>query len=327
MNERDKLINKLIKEKGGTREQYLQLLNEIAYHESAHTMDPTLWQYARKDGRQGPGRGVFQFEEGAEQGGITAARRTKEYYKELGYDIPKWLEDANSTNSLDASKLTREQQDTLFLGNMKGHPTADFANVWSGEQSNAEFWASYHWAGSEKDKVARLKSYAKSQSMYIDAVANNTVPVWDPQKIEPVVPASSTTIAHGKTTVENDGLFAPMVPAAPAVAKVEAPTKIKQPSRHQRVADDVAESPAIGSYEPFSQTTGVNYDEPKAMGGSLGLTSYADKEVNHFGNGGTHEMNPYGGIPMGNGNTVEEDETSYNLKSGKFIFSNRITYE
>jgi hypothetical protein len=67
-------------------------------------------------------------------------------------------------------------------------------------------------------------------------------------------------------------------------------------------------------------------------GGMMGASGYPDKVLNEFGNGGTHEQNPLGGIPLGIGsngkmNTVEEDETSYTFKEGKFIFSNRIRYE
>lgn len=44
------------------------------------------------------------------------------------------------------------------------------------------------------------------------------------------------------------------------------------------------------------------------------------KELTEFNNGGTHEENPLGGIPLKNGVTVEEGET----KQGSFIYSNRI---
>ena len=77
MNERDKLIQKLIEEKGGSYDDYLNLLNAVGYHESAHTLDPTIKQIGG-----GPGRGKYQFEEGTNAGGITAAKRTAKYYKD-----------------------------------------------------------------------------------------------------------------------------------------------------------------------------------------------------------------------------------------------------
>lgn len=159
MNERDKLIAQLIKEKGGTREQYLQLLDTIATHESAGTLDPSIKQIGG-----GPGRGVYQFEEGKNRGGITAAKRTKQYYEELGNQVPEWLQTVSSGDSLDASQLTREQQDALFLGNMRKHPKANFKNVWDGKESVADFWANYHWAGKPKDRQTRINSFNDSQN-------------------------------------------------------------------------------------------------------------------------------------------------------------------
>lgn len=52
-------------------------------------------------------------------------------------------------------------------------------------------------------------------------------------------------------------------------------------------------------------------------------------KFNSFNEGGTHEQNPHGGIPLGfdqegTMNTVEEGETSYDFKDGKYIFSDRI---
>lgn len=53
------------------------------------------------------------------------------------------------------------------------------------------------------------------------------------------------------------------------------------------------------------------------------------EELERFENGGTHEENPYGGIPMGMGdngkmNTVEEGETRFSFDEGDYIFSNRL---
>ena len=74
MEELQQLMDELIKEKGGSYQDYLSLMNKISYHESARTQDPTLKQYGG-----GPGRGLFQFEAGKNAGAITAARRTRQY--------------------------------------------------------------------------------------------------------------------------------------------------------------------------------------------------------------------------------------------------------
>lgn len=163
---KDKLIEQLIKEKGGTHEQYLSLLNKIAYHESAHTMDPTITQ---KGG--GPGRGKYQFETGKNQGGITAVKRTKQYLTKTGQEVPEWLDEASKGDRLDATQLTSEQQDMLFLGNMRMHPKADLANYVSGEESAVDFWANYHWAGADKHRTERVDSFKESMNKYDEELA------------------------------------------------------------------------------------------------------------------------------------------------------------
>lgn len=47
-------------------------------------------------------------------------------------------------------------------------------------------------------------------------------------------------------------------------------------------------------------------------------------EITQFNEGGTHEQNPNGGIPMGEGASVEQGETAVSTPQGKFIFSDRI---
>lgn len=64
---------------------------------------------------------------------------------------------------------------------------------------------------------------------------------------------------------------------------------------------------------------------PKAMGGkSVNPNLYNQDQFNEFNEGGSHESNPNGGVPIGNNSTVEEGETSINTKDGQFIFSDRI---
>jgi len=168
MNELNKILNELIKEKGGSINDYKRLLNSIAYHESAHTLDPTIKQQGG-----GPGRGKYQFEEGNNKGGITAARRTKQYFDTKGIESPKWLEAALKENSLDATKLSSEEQDVLFLGNMRMHPKADFSKIWKGEEDIPTFWSKYHWAGNPRDTNKRLESFNSSLSKYNNEY-NNT---------------------------------------------------------------------------------------------------------------------------------------------------------
>lgn len=267
MNERDKLIEKLIKEKGGSREDYLTLLDSIAYHESAGTLDPTIKQIGG-----GPGRGKYQFETGKNAGGITSARRTKQYYQDNNIPVPEWLNSATSTDDLDASTLTSEQQDILFLGNMRKHPKANFSNIWEGKESIKDFWANYHWAGPKRQRKERIKSFEESLNNY-----------------EP-----STNNLPEENYIE----------------------------RRQEVQEKT-------SNEQFNPAPNfLSYLNKKALGGQLN-TNNNEKDLNSFNTGGLHEQNPHGGIPQGIGengkqNTVEEGETSFDLKAGKYIFSNRI---
>jgi hypothetical protein len=55
-------------------------------------------------------------------------------------------------------------------------------------------------------------------------------------------------------------------------------------------------------------------------------------DFSHFATGGTHEENPYGGIPQGMSQdgklrTVEAKESAFKFNEGKYIFSNRLIFE
>jgi hypothetical protein len=164
MNELNRLIDNLIKEKGGSHFDYLNLLDTIGFHESGGTFDPTTRQIGG-----GPGRGKYQFETGKNAGGITAARRTKQYMESQNIEIPEWLNSVTQNDELDASKLDGYQQDVLFLGNMRMHPRADFSKVWGGEESIDDFWANYHWSGRSEDRPRRLKSFKDSRARFKEA--------------------------------------------------------------------------------------------------------------------------------------------------------------
>lgn len=66
---------------------------------------------------------------------------------------------------------------------------------------------------------------------------------------------------------------------------------------------------------------------PKAYGGKVEEGSV--KDLVRFEEGGTHEQNPNGGLPIGMDNqgqmnTVEEGETKFKFKDGDYVFSDRI---
>jgi len=320
MNERDKLINKLIKEKGGTREQYLQLLNKIAYHESAGTLDPTLKQYGG-----GPGRGKYQFEEGKNQGGITAARRTKQYLKEIGETIPKWLDAATTKETLDASKLSSDQQDILFLGNMRKHPKANFKNVWEGKESISDFWSKYHWAGNPKDKKIRVDSFNVSSKKYDDKYKSKPFQKEELPSVNiPTQKQLSNSLPNLKSINKplSKEVNSKVVDNTYVAPKSEKTYNTNSLINFETGVDPRGNFNNLINYMKFQDTN------KKSMGGNIS-SSTSDDSLTTFKGGGTHEQNSLGGIPQGIGsngklNTVEEDETSFDLPDGKFIFSNRI---
>lgn len=378
MDERDKLIEQLIKEKGGTKEKYLQLLDSIAYHESAGTNDTTLSQYGG-----GPGRGVYQFETGKNAGGITAARRAKAYYKQLGKAIPEWLQNSTKSDSLDVSSLDRGQQDVLFLSNMRKHPKADFSKVMKGDQSIANFWADNHWAGAKEDRKDRLASFNLSQETLnntknndnihsntssdlsiqnkkivpypkkentIDKTYINTPIIRDdraeainsykPELYGAIVRNNRKGTRDNNNGTDSSHLMAQSDNRAFPMLYQNADDSWRQFEEDdwkeaQNYANDINELytfDTVGEASKFAEGSWKTPGRQFNYGGNMGLSTYKDKNINIYGTGGSHESNPNGGIPQGIGsngkqNTVEEGEASYEFKTGKFIFSNRIRYE
>ena len=144
-----------------TRAGIRDIMNRVAFHESAGTGKTDLAQYGG-----GPGRGVYQFERGAGQGGATAGNRLATQLGSYDMKVPKWLESFNKSGKGDVSGLTRKQQDMLFVGNMMQHPQANMGKVESGEMDLADFWQKYHQAGGEGVRDARMASFEKSMGKY-----------------------------------------------------------------------------------------------------------------------------------------------------------------
>ncbi len=61
---------------------------------------------------------------------------------------------------------------------------------------------------------------------------------------------------------------------------------------------------------------------PMALGGLLGQIGMSPDgaPITIYESGGTHEQNPRGGVPLSNGNSVEEGEVRF----GDYVFSNRF---
>ena len=169
--ELDELMQLIIRDKGGTAQQYNQLMDYVAYHEtgSKQRMDPKAKQISgnEKDGfYDGPGRGLFMFEMGEKKGGNTAVNRTVKYFNDNNLSLPKWLYDlsmgSKESKSVDVSSLNADQQKMLFLGNHREHPNSNFSNIWTGQQTIDDFWLKNHWSGDADESAIKLDMFNKS---------------------------------------------------------------------------------------------------------------------------------------------------------------------
>ena len=152
-NDYNSLLTEASEKWGLEPTQLEDYMNRIAFHESGGVAD-------RLQGNEGPGRGLFQFETGLNQGGHTAANRLK---YELGYS-PEWL---NITDEgVDASSMSPEQQRMLFLANYLQKPGKSSGMSGITEDNLSDWWLENHWARDEKDKEARRKSFEGNMNVY-----------------------------------------------------------------------------------------------------------------------------------------------------------------
>lgn len=158
----DILLNDVVKKKGGTKETYMNLLNKIAYHESAGTMNPSIKQYGG-----GPGRGKYQFENSKGSNRIlTSANRVKRYYKSIGAKVPKFVQNIINRGTWDASTLDGKQQDILALGDLASKKGVNLKDYAQGKVSTSDLWAKHWWAGNKKDRQKRIDSFNNSMIKY-----------------------------------------------------------------------------------------------------------------------------------------------------------------
>ena len=272
-DELKKILDIIIKEKGGSYKDYRLLMDKIGYHESKS--DPKSIQKLN-NGKDGFGRGKYQYEVGDNRGANTAVNRLYTYYKDNKLPIPKWVKNIPSGKSVDASKLKDYQQDILFLADKMGHPKADFSKVINGEQSTTDFWLKNHWSGKDKDVAKRTESFNRDlESFKQQKQPINNIPIQED--------------LYSYITKPNVGKFP--------------------------------------SEDPNEYDRGFNVNQ-LANGGKLNSNTN-QSEFNEFNSGGSHESNPYNGIPMGTGtngkiNTTEQNESSFNFEDGKYIFSARL---
>ena len=149
-------ILKHIGERYGRSEDFLEgVMARIAWHESRGVVD-------QKQIGGGPGRGLFQFETGISQGGETAMNRLLRWFGKHDITAPSWA--TVGIDGIDASCLTAECQNMLFLANVRYHPKASFKGLTI--DNLPEWWADYHWAGAEADRVHHIRSFDHSMEHF-----------------------------------------------------------------------------------------------------------------------------------------------------------------
>ena len=149
------MLDKICKRYEQTPESLENIMDRIAYHESKG--DPKCKQHGG-----GPGRGLFQFEEGVKEGGETAMNRLLRWFAKNNITAPKWTN--IPLNGVDASRLEPKAQKMLFMANVRYHPYASFSKI--GRKELPEWWAKYHWAGPEHQKEERITSFVKCMEEY-----------------------------------------------------------------------------------------------------------------------------------------------------------------
>lgn len=281
MNELLQLIKSIQKDKGGTLEQYENFMNEVAYHESWGTMDPTIHQV-----KGGPGRGLYQFEEGNHAGGITAAKRLQNYLNKKGEKVPSWLKKATSSNSLDASKLTTDQQSMLFLGNLIEKKGVDIGDLFNGSKTAADIWAKGHWAGPDKQLNTRLNSFNESLNSYNERLAE-----------------LDNLISIQQDTANIEALETSLYPRD----NITPPQELNP-----------LKTPEIAPEQP-----NMNFDN---FLNSIRTRSNNLDSFNVGGSHAANPLGgiPQGIGPNGKANTVEEGETKFDLPQGSYVFSNKM---
>jgi len=328
------LLQEVAKDKGGKPELYMDLLNRIKFHESAHTMNPLIHQGQRADRRgnlvgnpQGPGRGFYQFEGKTGSNRIKdSAVRTKRYLQEKGYEVPKYIHDIIIKGTGDASTLSPQQQDMLALGDLRYGPF-DLKEYADGKVSAADVWADQWWIGGpnrEEKRPKKIEAWNSSQKLYDNSKWANFTSTPEYQDYLQIKKESekANILGNLKDNFNSD---------------LDQTKKIDQPIWKNNLKpiknlQGEAEKNAQNTWKKETPSNNNLLKEiVKFAKGGLINSSKTEGEANIYNTGGRHEQNKsgYQGIPLGLGvngkmNTVEEDEVSFNFDDGKFIFTNRF---
>lgn len=170
----DKLYKYLVSSRGGSREAWERGINAIAYHETGGTMDPTTIQLT-PTGRNGAGRGLYQFETSAGSNEArTAVNRAVQFYRTvLKEPVPAWVVKLNKQEGdIEFNKLPAEQQTALFIMNGVMKP-GRFSDILGTQERITNYWLNHHWSGSAAKRPAEQQKFNKSYGLYLRSLESN----------------------------------------------------------------------------------------------------------------------------------------------------------
>lgn len=141
----DILIDYIVDTRGGDRSMWQNVADMIAYHETGpqQRMDPRARQIT-EGGGQGPGRGLFQFEDSTASGSFDTAKQryknTIDAVRDRGYVLELDPEIMAASN---ADELTADQQRAIFYANLIQGP-ASLRDYAEGNMSLEDLWLKGH---------------------------------------------------------------------------------------------------------------------------------------------------------------------------------------
>jgi hypothetical protein len=144
----ESLLSRVSEERGLSPESIRGVLDKIAYHESANTMDPKIKQYGG-----GPGRGLFQFEPGSLK---VAYQRANNYFKKRGENSPFMVDE-----SYDATNLPADEQRALALIDMLERPNFNINEAAKSNEGLVNEWGRGWQTKSDPKKMKVFSKHAE----------------------------------------------------------------------------------------------------------------------------------------------------------------------
>jgi hypothetical protein len=303
-------LRDIAKEKGLTEDQLKGFISKVGLMEAGYDLDPSIKQYGG-----GPGRGIAQWEinkNGGSNRVVTSLKRAENYFKSKNKQTPDFLKNAltktKADGTFDMTELDKEQQLLVLLGDFR-MGTGDLGDL-KEDESGFDLYREHWWQGADEDEASKKSMWKERNSYLKDNKSAVYGRLFDK---EPKI----TTDTPQTMNQPQPQPFNPNKRQGDLMSMISENTKRKI---NTGASQNISEAQKANA-EYFKQNQ-------LSLGGPTGGFSM-NNNLNEFGTGGTHGENKLGGIPQGMGangkiNTVEEGETSFNIKGSKFIFSNRI---